>query len=155
MIRFCLINYNEYMCHPYFVYAENVESVYQFMFDKEMIDFDYEDVDKENYTIFDIFKIFKKNQNDPDASFRSMIYEVPVTVGLIVPPQVLRWNKESAPKVLEYQDLEKDRQKELDITVQYIRNRELKINAFEKMRELKEIDKRLSRFKSMRRKMDV
>lgn len=138
------------MCHPYFVYAKNTESVYQYMFDNEMIDFDYEGVDKNSYTIKDIYAIFKQTEEDPKRSYRSLIVEVPTET--VVPDQDIRWHKRSSnPVVVDFEDLEYSRQKELDLTVRYVRNLELKKNAFERLKELKDIDERLNKFTSKRR----
>ena len=44
---------------------------------------------------------------------------------------------------MQYQDLGQSLQKELDHTVQYVRNLELKKNAFERLKELRDIEDRM------------
>lgn len=150
------------MCHPHFFYAENIETVYQYMFDNELIDFNYGIINKEEYSVEDIIDIFNKIENEPDASFRSKIFEVPMGKTMVIPKMKLRWRQawsggtgygvgavsmgaggESTVNTVQYQDLGQHRQKELDYTVQYVRDLELKKNAFERLKELRDIEDRM------------
>lgn len=121
-----------------------------------MIDFDYEGVNKEDYTIRDIYALFKRSQEEPHVQFRSKIVEVPLGFDLVVPRQDIRWKKRSSkPVIVDYEELESSRQKELDYTVDMVRALEQKRNVFEKMKELKELDERLKEFANLRKEFKI
>lgn len=131
------------MCHPHFFYANTIEEVYQYMFDNEMIDYDFENVDKENVSIEEIIEIFKDTENNPRTSFKSVIVEMKLDSCILIPEQKLRWKKNFEPIVIDYEHLAGQTKVEVDYTVKYIRNMELKKNSFEKMKSLMDFEKRL------------
>ncbi len=143
MKRFCFVNYNDYMCHPHFFYANTIEDVYQYMFDNEMIDYDFDSVDKENVSVEEIIEIFKDIENNPHTSFKSEIFEMKLDSCSLIPEQKLRWKKNFEPVVIDYENLAGQTKVDVDFTVKYIRNMELKKNSFEKMKSLMEFEKRL------------
>lgn len=155
MKKFCLINYNDYVCHPYFFYANDSESIYQYVFDNKLIDFDYVNVKCSDYTVEKIYDIIKNTEINPHANFRSIIYEVPAFKTTIIPEQKIRSTYDNTPTVMEYDDLDHSKKKDLDFTVQYVRNMELKKNAFDKLKELREIDERIANFYNNGKKIDV
>lgn len=150
MKKFCFINYCDAYAKPFFLRADNLESVYQFIFDNEMLDFDYEGVDKDSYTLDDIYKLIKDLQIKNGVDYRPVVFEINDYAYNDVPHQVLRWNTTSKTKTLEYDALEISHKTQIDLAVEIVKNTELKRNAFEKFKEINEYKNMIEQFKKIK-----
>ena len=107
--------------------------MYQYVFNNELIGYDYKSVDKNSVCIEDIIDFFKNNINNPSLTFRSEIFEVPLKECTLIPKQKIIYKSDNK-RLINIDELDSHMKIELDKTVQYMKSLEVSRNVFEKMK---------------------